>query len=50
MGAFVIPSADLGDRRKVRISAPVPWAYAGRWARYLDAWEQAAIILEKMEQ
>jgi hypothetical protein len=44
--AFVIPTDRLGDRHKVVISNPRPWAYAGRWAHYYEAWERAAPILE----
>lgn len=44
--AFVIPTERLGDRRKVVISNPRPWAYGGRWAHYYEAWEHAAQVLE----
>jgi hypothetical protein len=39
--AFVIPSEELGDRRKVTIPG-YPWTYSGRWARWYRRWETLA--------
>jgi hypothetical protein len=43
--AFVIPSAQVGDRRKIVIPGH-PWTYAGRWSRYYRRWETIADVLE----
>ena len=46
IAAFVVPSQQLGNRRKVTISAPNPRTYNGKWSVYLDSWGIMARILE----
>lgn len=43
---FVIPGADVGDRRNTAIWNADPMAYAGQWAPFLGAWELADIAIE----
>lgn len=43
--AFVIPSAAIGDRRKVVIPGQ-PWTYSGQWARYYRRWETIADVMK----
>jgi len=42
--AFVVPSARLGDRRKVVIPRAQPWLYEGLWARWREGWEVLADV------
>lgn len=36
---FVIPMADISPRKNIAIWSACPADYAGRWAPYLDAWD-----------
>jgi hypothetical protein len=42
---FVIPWEALGDRRNLAIWSEDPEAYAGRWARFRDAWGVVADLV-----
>jgi len=44
--AFIVPSVDLGDRRKVTICNPQPWLYDGWLARYRGRWETIADVMD----
>lgn len=49
LATFIIPNHALdADLSKIDITNPDPTAYAGKWAQYLDDWDQVARVVSQL--
>ena len=48
--AFVIPTGELGERRKVVIPRAQPELYEGQWARWRGRWETIVDVMEGCDE